>query len=421
MERSTHRSQSASGSVDPVCGMTVEQGPETLTLQHGGRLYAFCSRHCLERFRSEPATYAAAKPETTPEEKPAGSASVIYTCPMHQEIRQSGPGACPKCGMALEPLVPGRTEYVCPMHPEIVRSAPGACPICGMALELRTVTLADEVNPELADMTRRCWVSALLSAPVLLLAMSDLVPGAPVQRLLSGRAIVWIELVFATPAVLWGGWPLFRRGWTSLVNRSLNMFTLIALGVGAAYVYSVVAALVPEFFPASFRGHDGQVPIYFEAAAVITTLVLLGQVLELRARSRTSGAIRSLLGLAPRTARRVGPDGSETEVPLDQVAVGDRLRVRPGEKVPADGVVLEGASTVDESMMTGEPIPVEKSAGSRVTGGTVNGTGGLVMRAERVGSETLLAQIVRLVSEAQRSRAPIQRLADVVAAYFVPA
>ena len=425
MEHSTHRSQSASGSVDPVCGMTVEPGPETHTFQHGGRLYAFCSRHCLERFRSDPAAYVAAKLATTPEEKPAGSASVIYTCPMHQEIRQSGAGACPKCGMALEPLVPrlaaAQTEYVCPMHPEIVRSVPGACPICGMALEPRTITLADEVNPELVDMTRRCWVSALLSAPVLLLAMSDLVPGAPVQRMLSIRAIVWIEFVLATPAVLWGGWPLFQRGWASLVNRSLNMFTLIALGVGAAYVYSLVAALVPGLFPASFRGHDGQVPIYFEAAAVITTLVLLGQVLELRARSRTSGAIRSLLGLAPRTARRIGADGSETEVALDQVAVGDRLRVRPGEKVPADGVVLEGASTVDESMMTGEPIPVEKSAGSRVTGGTVNGTGGLVMRAERVGSETLLAQIVRLVSEAQRSRAPIQRLADMVASYFVPA
>ena len=238
MEQSTQRSRSASGSVDPVCGMTVEPGPETLTFEHGGRLYAFCSRHCLERFRSDPAAYVAAKLETTPEEKPAGSASVIYTCPMHQEIRQSGPGACPKCGMALEPLVPtlaaAQTEYVCPMHPEIVRGAPGACPICGMVLEPRTVTLADEVNPELVDMTRRCWVSALLSAPVLLLAMSDLVPGAPVQRMLSIRAIVWIEFVLATPAVLWGGWPLFQRGWASLVNRSLNMFTLIALGVGAA-------------------------------------------------------------------------------------------------------------------------------------------------------------------------------------------
>jgi len=425
MEHSTHRSGSAHSSVDPVCGMTVEPSAETLTLQHGGRRYAFCSRHCLERFRSDPAAYVDAKLEAAPADQPAEPGRAIYTCPMHQEIRQSGPGVCPKCGMALEPLAPvpaaTRVEYVCPMHPEIVRSAPGACPICGMALEPRTATLADEVIPEFVDMTRRCWVSALLAVPVLILAMSDLLPGAPVQRLLSGRAIVWIELALATPAVLWGGWPLFQRGWASLVNRSLNMFTLIALGVGTAYLYSLVAALLPGLFPASFRGHDGQVPIYFEAAAVITTLVLLGQVLELRARSQTSGAIRSLLGLAPRTARRLEADGRETEVPLDQVAVGDRLRVRPGEKVPADGVVLEGASTVDESMMTGEPMPVEKSGGSRVTGGTVNGTGGLVMRAERVGSETLLAQIVRLVSEAQRSRAPIQRLADVVASYFVPA
>src|SRR5215472_9387661 len=397
MEHSSQGSQSAGGAVDPVCGMTVEPGPDSLTFQHGGRLYAFCSPHCLERFRSDPAAYVAAKLETAPAEKPAKPGSVIYTCPMHPEIRQVGPGACPKCGMSLEPLAPGPApaapvEYVCPMHQQIVRSGPGVCPICGMALEPRAGALAEETNPELADMTRRCVVSALLSAPVLFLAMSDLVPGAPIQRLLSGRAIVWIEVVLATPAVLWGGWPLFQRGWASLVHRSLNMFTLIALGVGTAYLYSLIA-----------------------------TLVLLGQVLELRARSQTSSAIRSLLGLAPRTARRLGADGSETEVPLDQVVVGDRLRVRPGEKVPADGVVLEGTSTVDESMMTGEPIPVEKSAGSRVTGGTVNGTGGLVMRAERVGSETLLAQIVRLVSEAQRSRAPIQRLADVVASYFVPA
>jgi len=425
MEHSTQGSQSAGGAVDPVCGMTVEPGPDSLTFQHGGRLYAFCSPHCLERFRSDPAAYVVAKLETVPAEKPVKLGSGIYTCPMHPEIRQRGPGACPKCAMALEPLAPVPTlapvEYVCPMHQQIVRGGPGVCPICGMALEPRAGAFAEETNPELADMTRRCVVSALLSAPVLFLAMSDLLPGVPIQRLLSGRAVAWIQLALATPAVLWGGWPLFQRGWASLVHRSLNMFTLIALGVGTAYLYSLIAALLPGLFPVSFRGHDGQVPVYFEAAAVITTLVLLGQVLELRARSQTSSAIRSLLGLAPRTARRLGADGSETEVPLDQVVVGDRLRVRPGEKVPADGVVLEGTSTVDESMMTGEPIPVEKSAGSRVTGGTVNGTGGLVMRAERVGSETLLAQIVRLVTEAQRSRAPIQRLADVVASYFVPA
>jgi len=423
MEPSTHRSHSAAGSVDPVCGMTVEPGADALTLVHAGHRYAFCSRHCQEKFRADPAAYIEPDRQTKPTSPLAGEAGPIYTCPMHPEIRQSGPGTCPKCGMALEPLAPApaSVEYVCPMHQQIVRSGPGVCPICGMALEPRSGALAEETTPELADMTRRCVVSALLSAPVLFLAMSDLLPGAPIQRLLSGRAIVWIQLALATPAVLWGGWPLFQRGWASLGHRSLNMFTLIALGVGTAYLYSLIAALLPGLFPASFRGHAGQVPVYFEAAAVITTLVLLGQVLELRARSQTSSAIRSLLGLAPRTARRLGGDGSETEVPLDQIVVGDRLRVRPGEKVPADGVVLDGVSTVDESMMTGEPIPVEKSAGSRVTGGTVNGTGGLVMRAERVGSETLLAQIVRLVSEAQRSRAPIQRLADVVASYFVPA
>src|SRR5262245_51169785 len=425
MEHSNDRSHSAAGSVDPVCGMTVELGADALTVEHGGRHYAFCSRHCREKFRADPASYIKPDRQTRPTGPLAREAGVIFTCPMHPEIRQGGPGACLKCGMALEPLAPAPgpapLEYICPMHQQIVRSGPGVCPICGMALEPRAGALAEEANPELADMTRRCVVSTLLSAPVLFLAMSDLLPGAPIQRLLSGRAIVWIQFTLATPAVFWGGWPLFQRGWASLAHRSLNMFTLIALGVGTAYLYSLIAALLPGLFPASFRGHDGQVPVYFEAAAVITTLVLLGQVLELRARSQTSGAIRSLLGLAPRTARRLGADGSETEVPLDQIVVGDRLRVRPGEKVPADGVVLEGTSTVDESIMAGGPIPVEKAAGSRVTGGTVNGTGGLVMRAERVGSETLLAQIVRLVSEAQRSRAPIQRLADVVASYFVPA
>ncbi len=345
----------------------------------------------------------------------------IYTCPMHPEVRRAELGACPDCGMALEPVnlaaAMVKTEYVCPMHPEIVRDAPGACPICGMTLEPRTVTLAEEVNPELRDMTRRFWVSAALAVPVLLLAMSDMIPGHPVQRALPSP----LMLVLSTPAVLWGGWPLFVRGWRSIVNRRLNMFTLISIGVGTAYLYSVAATLFPHLFPASFRTYGGEVPVYFEAAAVITALVLLGQVLELRARSRTSSAIRGLLGLAPKTARVVREDGTETDVPLDQVTVGDRLRVRPGERVPVDGVVLDGSSAVDESMITGEPIPGEKTPGSRVTGGTVNGTGSLVIRAGRVGSETLLAQIVRMVSEAQRSRAPIQGLADLVSSYFVPA
>jgi len=307
------------------------------------------------------------------------------------------------------------------MHPEIVRPEPGSCPICGMALEPRTVTLEDEANPELIDMTRRFWVGVALSVPIVFFAMSEMIPGQPVQRSLSPHLLNWVQLVLATPVVLWGGWPFFQRGWASIVNRSLNMFTLIAIGVGTAYVYSLAATFFPNAFPQSFRSHGGEVGVYFDAAAVITTLVLLGQVLELRARSKTSKAIKALLGLAPKTARLVRDDGTETDVPLERVQVGDRLRVRPGEKVPVDGVVLEGATSIDESMITGEPIPVEKTKGSKVTGGTVNGTGSVVMKAERVGSDTLLAQIVRMVAEAQRSRAPIQKLADVVAGYFVPA
>jgi len=347
-----------------------------------------------------------------------------YTCPMHPEVRQPKPGSCPKCGMALEPVgveaPTTRTEYVCPMHPQIVRDAPGSCPICGMALEPRTVT-GDEENAELKDMSRRFWVSVALSVPLLVFVMADMLPGPPLRHGLSSRLIAWLQLVLATPVVLWGGWPFFQRGWASVVNRSLNMFTLIALGTGTAYVYSVVAAVAPGVFPESFRAHRGDVELYFEAAAIITTLVLLGQVIELRARSQTSSAIKALLNLTPNMARRLRDDGGEEDVSLDAVRPGDRLRVRPGERVPVDGVVLEGTSAVDESMVTGEPIPVEKAPGSRVTGGTVNGTGGFVMRAERVGSDTLLAQIVRMVSEAQRSRAPIQRLADTVSAYFVPA
>jgi Cu+-exporting ATPase len=325
--------------------------------------------------------------------------------------------------MALEPVTPSAAataEYVCPMHPHIVRDRPGTCPICGMALEPKAVSAAEEANPELASMKRRFWVSLILTIPVLLAEMGQMIPGQPMQQVASPRTLAWLEFLLGSPVVLWGGWPFFVRGWHSMVHRSLNMFTLIGLGVAVAYSYSLVALWAPGVFPVSFRDTAGNVAVYFEAATVIVTLVLLGQVLELSARSHTGAAIKALLGLAPKTARLVRDDGSETDVPLEQVQVGARLRVRPGEKVPVDGVVLEGGSSVDESMITGEPIPVEKGPGDRVTGATVNGTGSLVMRAERVGAETLLAQIVRMVSEAQRSRAPIQKLADQVAGYFVP-
>ena len=375
--------------IDPVCGMQVDPSTAAAHVTLEDREFFFCSPSCRDKFVADTAKYS----------RPS----------------DSGPGLPPATRM------PAGTEYTCPMHPEIVRSAPGTCPICGMALEPRTVTLGEGENLELRDMSRRFWVSAILAAPILFLAMAEMIPGGPAGHLLSARTVIWLELILATPVVLWGGWPFFERGWQSMVNRSPNMFTLIALGVGTAYVYSVTATLFSGFFPDSFRGHTGEVPVYFEAAAIITVLVLLGQVLELRARSQTSGAIKALLGLAPKTARLIREDGGEIDISLDEVKPGERLRVRPGEKIPVDGVVLEGHSSVDESMVTGEPIPVEKDPGSRVTGGTVNGTGSFVMRAERVGSETLLAQIVRMVGEAQRSRAPIQRLADQVSAYFVPA
>ena len=342
---------------------------------------------------------------------------------MDPEVEADRPGPCPKCGMALEPAtitLATRVEYTCPMHPQIVRAEPGACPICGMALEPRSVTL-DEENPELDDMKRRFRIGVALSIPLLLLGMSDLIPGQPVQHALNSSLLAWIQLVLATPVVLWAGWPFFQRGWASLVNRSLNMFTLIAVGTGVSYLFSVFATLAPGLLPATMRTAHGGLPLYFEPSAVIVTLVLLGQVLELGARARTRGALTALLGLAPKTARRLDDASAEADVPLDQVHAGDRLRVRPGEKVPVDGVVLEGRSSIDESMVTGEPVPVEKEPGNKVTGATVNGTGSFVMRAERVGAETLLSQIVKLVGEAQRSRAPIQRLADSVAAWFVPA
>jgi Cu+-exporting ATPase len=379
--------------------MTVDPQHAAGEYEYKGETYYFCSTHCLHKFREDPERYLA---------KSAAPPTIQLT--RRKETAQPE-------------IAPQRTgekiEYTCPMHPEVVRDAPGFCPICGMALEPRTATL-EEDNSELVAMKRRFWVSVALSLPLLLLSMSEVLPGDPVRGAIGPQFINWISLVLATPVVLWGGWPFFVRAWYSIVNRSLNMFTLIGLGVAVAYVYSLIATLAPQIFPASFRDHMGNVPVYFEAAAVITTLVLLGQVLELKARSSTSAALRALLGLAPKTARRIANNGNEEDVPLDHVMKGDTLRVRPGEKIPVDGVVLEGSSAVDESMVTGESIPVEKHPGDRVIGATVNGNGSLVMRAERVGSETLLSQIVQMVAEAQRSRAPIQKLADVVAGYFVP-
>jgi P-type Cu+ transporter len=427
---------------DPVCGMTVDAATAKASAEHAGTTYYFCCAGCATKFRANPDQYLKPKPagpvlitlgtpkSAAPPAHPMPSAVSVsseqstpaYVCPMCPEVREPKPGPCPSCGMALDPETPvsrTKTEYTCPMHPEIVRSEPGTCPICGMALEPRTVTATEEENPELHDMSRRFWVSAILTFPLLGFAMADMLPGKPVQQALPSGSLPWLELFLATPVVLWGGWPFFQRGWTSLVNRSLNMFTLIAMGTGVAYLYSLVATIVPGIFPPSFREISGKPAVYFEAAAAIVTLVLLGQVLELRARSRTGAAIRALMDLAPKTAR-VLRDNSETDIPLDQIQVGDSLRVRPGEKIPADGVVLEGSSSVDESMVTGESLPVEKHPGAKVIGATVNASGSFIMRAEHVGNETMLAQIVRMVSEAQRSRAPIQKLADRVAGWFVP-
>ncbi len=370
---------------DPVCGMTVNPAKAAGSAEHEGVQYWFCGKSCLAKFQTTPETYI--------------------------KVADAPP--------APAPAAPG-AEYTCPMHPEVVRDRPGPCPICGMALEPMTVT-QNEANPELVDMTRRFWIALAFSMPLLLVMVSDFLPGMPLRHSSLDRMLPWLQLAFSTPVVLWAGWPLFERGWASVLNKSLNMFTLIALGAGSAYVYSLVATLFPSLFPATFRDAHGSLDLYFEPAAVIVTLVLLGQVLELRARSQTGSALRALLKLAPQTARVIRAGGVEEDLPLDHVAAGQRLRVRPGESVPVDGVVMEGISSIDESMVTGESIPVSKEAGSKVTGGTVNGTGSFVMKAERVGSDTVLARIVRLVSEAQRTRAPIQRLADVVASYFVPA
>lgn len=430
--------------IDPVCGMTVDPAAAKHHADYAGNPYYFCHSSCLEKFKADPAKYlnkpkpagfvtlgatpanASGAPEyhqhhehLSAGKSPAGMA---YICPMCPEVREANPGPCPSCGMALEPEMPiasARVEYTCPMHPQIVRPGPGSCPICGMALEPRTVTAVQEENPELRDMTRRFWVSLIMTAPLLFIAMADMLPGMHVQHLLPAGWLPWIELLLATPVVIWGGSPFFQRGWNSIVNRSMNMFTLIAMGTGVAYGFSLIATVFPGIFPATFRAMGGMPPLYFEAAAAITTLVLVGQVLELRARSHTSAAIRALLDLAPKTAR-VLRNGKEEDILLEQVVSGDQLRVRPGEKVPVDGIVLDGTSSVDESMITGESIPVEKQPESRVIGGTVNASGSFLMRAERVGAETLLSQIVRMVGQAQRSRAPIQRLADRVSAWFVP-
>ncbi len=406
--------------IDPVCKMTIEEEDATGTSSHNGSTYHFCSPSCKVKFDKNPDTFTG--DTVSGPEKETSAKGETFTCPMHPEVRQEGPGSCPKCGMALEQavpsLAPSKTEWTCPMHPEILQNEPGNCPKCGMALEPMAVSEEEEKNPELIDMTRRFWVSSFLTAPLVIMVMGGLIIGTNIDSLIPMEIRRWVELFLATPVVLWGGLPFFVRGWQSIVTRNLNMFTLIGLGVSVAYLYSVIAALFPEIFPASFRGESGEVGMYFEAAAVIVTLVLLGQVLELKARSQTGAAIKALLGLAPKTARRIR-DGKEEDIPLEQVHPGDLLRVRPGEKIPVDGIVTEGASSVDESMVSGEPIPVLKETGERVIGATINGTGSLVMKAEKVGADTLLAQIVKMVAEAQRSRAPIQKLVDIVAGYFV--
>jgi Cu+-exporting ATPase len=404
---------------DPVCGMDVSADSEHRH-EYEGKTYHFCSAGCLTKFAADAEAYLN-KDDSIAE--PVDD-NATYTCPMHPEIEQQGPGTCPKCGMALEimgiPVATTKTEYTCPMHPEIVQNEPGNCPKCGMALEERTVTV-EEKNEELIDMSRRFWISSLLAAPVFILAMiADLAPALLPQGL-SMQTVQWIEFTLATPVVLWGGWPFYVRAVQSVISWNLNMFTLIGLGVSVAWLYSMVALLMPQLFPPIMQMEGGLVDVYFEAAAVITALVLLGQVLELRARSRTNAAIQMLLGLAPNTARIVYEDGREEDIPLENVNVGDILRVRPGEKIPVDGTVTDGESNVDESMVTGEPVPVNKTAGEKLIGATVNATGSMLMRAEKVGADTLLSQIVNMVAEAQRSRAPIQKLADIVAGYFVPA
>ena len=426
-----HHSHEAADAVtrDPVCGMTVDPAAGKPSAQYGGHDYHFCSASCREKFVKSPETYLEAidpvcgmkVDRSTARHFARHEGKGYYFCSAGCQTKfEASPETYLGDRPAPEPM-PAGTQYTCPMHPEIVRDKPGSCPKCGMALEPMGVPTGEEgPNPELVDFTRRFWVSAALSIPLLILTMGPML-GLPVRDWIGEQVAVWIELALATPVVLWAALPFFHRGFELIVNRSPNMWTLISLGVGAAYGYSVVATLFPDAFPHSFRGHGGAVPVYFEAASVIVALVFLGQVLELKARERTGSAIRALLDLAPKTARRIGKDGSEIDVPLDEVHVGDLLRIRPGDSVPVDGVVSEGRSSVDESMITGEAVPVEKTAGDRLTGGTLNKNGTLVMRAEKVGADTVLSQIVELVAKAQRSRAPIQGLADKVSFYFVPA
>ncbi len=428
----THKDHQGVSYTDPVCGMTTHDAQAFLHHTYQGKTYYFCSEHCKEKFERDPAQYL--KPEMDlrvhgePKDKYVHGAAEggAFTRTMHPEIQEKKSDSCPTCRVVPEPSVPlflkTTTQWTCPMHPEIIRDEQGTCPKCGMALEPMTASAQEEENPEYDYMKKRFRVGVVFSLPLVFVAMREMLPGGHVlDSLASPRTLAWMEFALATPVVLWGGWPFMVRAWQSVVNKSLNMFTLIGLGVIVSYVYSVVAVLLPGIFPASFRSADGTVGVYFEAAAVIVTLVLLGQVLELRARSRTGEAIRALLGLAPKTARRINADSTEEDVPLDVVRMGDNLRIRPGEKIPVDGTVIEGSSSIDESMITGEPIPVEKQPGDKVVGATVNSTGTLVMKAEKVGAETLLSQIVQMVADAQRSRAPIQKLADIVAGYFVPA
>ena len=432
------KEQITSRTIDPVCGMTVDPERASATREHAGKQYFFCCAHCAQKFEANPQQYLAPKPKSSglvqlgpaparraPGPQPALSRATKYFCPMDPEVTSDKPGSCPKCGMALEPeLHPAtKTEYFCPMHPEVVSDKPGSCPICGMALEPRITSASAPVedDSEFRSMTLRFWIGVALTVPLLIISMGGMLSSGWLHHFEMSRASAWLQLALATPVVLWGGAPFFQRGWNSLRTRNLNMFTLIAMGTGVAFLYSLIVTVLPsDLLPQIARG-SGRADVYFEVSAAITVLVLLGQVMELRARKQTSSAIRALLDLTPKMARRVARDGSETDVPLEQVVAGDRLRVRPGEKLPVDGRVEDGKSSVDESMVTGDSVPVSKQAGDKVIGGTLNTNGSLLIVAERVGSETLLAQIVGMVASAQRSRAPIQRLADRVAAIFVPA